>query len=141
MLTTRRAADVLKEVNNKDPNISGDEDENSDSEDAEFELELSDEEDNDNESDSIDVAINSVVERNYNELSEETRVMTAKDGTSWTIIKLPDVQIIQSKELIAQYHQHFLLYLTIQILRLLLDILLWSLKLIMIQLILIGYLF
>jgi hypothetical protein len=44
-------------------------------------LELSDEEDNDNEIDSIDVAINSVFERNYNELSEETRVMTAKDKT------------------------------------------------------------
>jgi hypothetical protein len=106
-------------------------------------LELTDEEDNDNEIDSFDVAINSVVERNYNELSEETRVMTAKDGTSWTrmkqkqekelfIRKLPDVQIIQSKELIPQYYQHFLLYLTIQLLRLLLDILLWSLKLIMI---------
>ncbi len=81
MLTRRRAADVLKELNNIDPNISGDDDENSDSEDAKFELELSDEEDNDNEIDSIDVAINSVFERNYNELSEETRVMTAKDKT------------------------------------------------------------
>jgi hypothetical protein len=58
MLTRRRAADVLKALNNIDPYISGDEDENSDSEDAEFELELSDEEDNDNEIDSIDVAIN-----------------------------------------------------------------------------------
>ncbi len=81
---------MLKVLNNLDPYISGDEDENSDSEDAEFELELSNEEDNDNEIDSIDVAINSVVERNYNELSEETRVMTAKDGTNWTRIKLND---------------------------------------------------
>jgi hypothetical protein len=43
-----------------------------------------------NEIDSIDVAIKSVVERIYNELSEETRVMTAKYGTSWTRIKLND---------------------------------------------------
>ncbi len=63
---------MLKELNNIDLNISGNEDENSDSGDAEFELEFSDEEDNDNEIYSIDVAINSVVECNYNELYEET---------------------------------------------------------------------
>jgi hypothetical protein len=33
MLTRRRAADVLKELNNKDLNISGDEDDNINSED------------------------------------------------------------------------------------------------------------
>ena len=58
--------------------------------------------------------------------------MKQKQEIELFIRKLPDVQIIQSKELIAQYYQHFLLYLTIQLLRLLLDILLWSLKLIMI---------
>jgi hypothetical protein len=43
---------VFKELNNIDPNISGDEDENSDEEDAEFELEYSYEKVNDNEIDS-----------------------------------------------------------------------------------------